>query len=369
MTTYNDLRSRGFPGVVLMDENGNVGASIDLGDLQLLAGTAIIGKVGIDQTTPGTTDSVTVSTAQGAGAAIGATSGAAVITDATGTIQQYLRGLVKLIAAKITVGFDQTTPGTTNGVAIAQIGATTVATGNGVVSAGVQRVAIASDSTGIVALPAAGTSIVGTKAAGTAAATSALGGGVYNTTVPAATDGQQVADQIDSTGSQYVNPEGRRATYSVENDTFTISATGVLIEIQGSASKTVRITRVSIDGVMTAAVDAEVLLIRRTAASTSGTPSTLTAAKHDSNNASATAVVKAFTSSPPTPGASAGVLRAMRAFLSTVSTQSRPAIFDFGTRNTQPIVLRGTSEFLTVYVSAASFSGGAFDVDIEWTEE
>ncbi len=63
-----------------------------------LVGTAILGKVGIDQTTPGTTDSVTVSTGQGAGAAIGAVSGAAVVTDANGTIQQYLRGLVKLCA-------------------------------------------------------------------------------------------------------------------------------------------------------------------------------------------------------------------------------------------------------------------------------
>lgn len=34
--------------------------SIDIGDIQLLAGTAIIGKVGIDQTTPGTTDSVSI---------------------------------------------------------------------------------------------------------------------------------------------------------------------------------------------------------------------------------------------------------------------------------------------------------------------
>lgn len=60
----------------------------------LTAGAAVIGKVSIDQTTPGTTDSVTVATAQGAGAAIGATSGAAVITDANGTIQQYLRGII-----------------------------------------------------------------------------------------------------------------------------------------------------------------------------------------------------------------------------------------------------------------------------------
>lgn len=45
------------------------------------------------------------------------------------------------------VGFDQTTVGTTNAVSLAQIGSTTIASGNGVVSAGVQRVAIASDNT------------------------------------------------------------------------------------------------------------------------------------------------------------------------------------------------------------------------------
>ena len=42
---------------------------------------------------------------------------------------------------------DQTTPGTTNAVSVAQLGATTVATGNGVTGAGSQRVTIASDNT------------------------------------------------------------------------------------------------------------------------------------------------------------------------------------------------------------------------------
>ncbi len=46
----------------------------------------------------------------------GNTIGAAVTTDANGTIQQYLRGLVKLVAAIISVKIDQTTPGSTNAV-------------------------------------------------------------------------------------------------------------------------------------------------------------------------------------------------------------------------------------------------------------
>jgi hypothetical protein len=58
------------------------------------------------------------------------------------------------------VGIDQTTPGTTNAVSLAQLGATTISTGNGVSGAGVQRVTLASDSTGQVAL-AAGTNGIG----------------------------------------------------------------------------------------------------------------------------------------------------------------------------------------------------------------
>lgn len=45
------------------------------------------------------------------------------------------------------VGIDQTTPGTTNAISIAQIGANTVLTGNGVTGTGSQRVTIASDNT------------------------------------------------------------------------------------------------------------------------------------------------------------------------------------------------------------------------------
>jgi hypothetical protein len=126
------------------------------------AGSNIVGKVGVDQTTPGTTDSVTVATGQGAGAAIGATSGAAVVTDANGTIQQYLRGLVKLVAAGIGLGAssakigvvttDQTTHGTTDLVAadITKVAGAAIAQGHGTAAAAV-RVELPTDGTGLVA--------------------------------------------------------------------------------------------------------------------------------------------------------------------------------------------------------------------------
>ena len=54
----------------------------------------------------------------------GVPTGAAVTTDVDGTLQQYLRGIVKLIAAIISVKIDQTTPGTTNKVVADPVTAT-----------------------------------------------------------------------------------------------------------------------------------------------------------------------------------------------------------------------------------------------------
>jgi hypothetical protein len=64
------------------------------------------------------------------------------------------------------VGIDQTTPGTTNAISLAQVGTTATATGNGVVNAGVQRVAIASDNTAFVVNTVPKTSCGNTLATG-----------------------------------------------------------------------------------------------------------------------------------------------------------------------------------------------------------
>lgn len=100
---------------------GDVVVNINTGQtIALSAGSAVAGKFGIDQTTPGTTNAVqlTASTA---------------------------------IAGKF--GIDQTTPGTTNLVALAanqsinnvQIGGNAVAVGAGASSTGTQRVILATD--------------------------------------------------------------------------------------------------------------------------------------------------------------------------------------------------------------------------------
>lgn len=127
-------------------------ASDSTGQIALAAGAALIGKVSIDQTTPGTTNGVQVNAALPAGSNI------------IGNFR-----------------IDQTTPGTTNGVQVnaalpaganiigalvanqsinlVQVAGASVSTGNGT-AAGSIRVALPTDGTGVVGL-IAGTALIG----------------------------------------------------------------------------------------------------------------------------------------------------------------------------------------------------------------
>ena len=118
-----------------------------------------------------------------------------------------------LVASSAIIGkvdIDQTTPGTTNGVSLAELGSTTIATGNGVSGAGTQRVNIASDNT---AFPVNATTIAGavTPVAGTSSMI-ATGGtavtmvtgpvkGCYITNPTSATD-----EGIGTAENAYANP-------------------------------------------------------------------------------------------------------------------------------------------------------------------
>lgn len=72
-------------------------------------------------------------------------------------------------------------------------------------AAGVQKVGIVGN---------AGASVDSTAAAGAAPTNAVLGSHVFNTTVPAPTAGQSVAQQCDSVGSLLVSSEGRKASYN-----------------------------------------------------------------------------------------------------------------------------------------------------------
>lgn len=168
--------------------------------------------------------------------------------------------------------------------------------------------------------------------------------------------------------------DGFKTTYAVGTQATATAGTGVILQIQGSATKTVRITRIHLKVYSATAAETTLKLQRTSAAATLGTPGTLTpAAKADNNDAASTAVVTHWTATGGTTGTVNG-----NPFLSDTcwmpsSTFAAPGSTDhdrtwlFGQMpGTKEIVLRGTTDFMTV-TSSGTTAGS--QVWIEWTEE
>lgn len=189
----------------------------------------------------------------------------------------------------------------------------------------------------------------------------------FNSTAPALVTGQYSAAQADSTGSLYVNTEGRKTTYSAFAS-FTAVA-GDIAVLPGSASKTIRVTRVEVSFVTTGTAAIEtVQLVKRSAADSGGTSAAMTAVPHDSAFAAASAAPLSYTVAP-TPGAAVGTVRGVQFNdASSALPGANTWIWDFGTRPGASIVLRGVAQELCVSLPTA-ISTQTAQVSFEWTEE
>ncbi len=165
--------------------------------------------------------------------------------------------------------------------------------------------------------------------------------------------------------------ESITTSYSVGTSNLAVAATATdIFEISGSASKVVRIKKITVSGVATANGTYTIRLVKRSTANTVGTSSTLTIVPHDSSDAAATAIVKSYTANPTT-GTTVGIIKNKKMTVSTAATSTVDAnviLFEFGQYGEKSIVLRGTSEMLTVNLSNTTITGGTLDIDITWTE-
>jgi hypothetical protein len=155
-----------------------------------------------------------------------------------------------------------------------------------------------------------------------------------------------------------------------------VVAAGDAVTIAGSATKTIKITRIKYSGTSTAATGAavDVALIKRSTADTAGTSTAPTPVPLDSNDAAVTAVVTAYTVAP-TLGTAVGTI-AVDKYVPTLATATAtdfpiPAYVEymFGNRPSHGIVLRGTAQQLCINFSATPLATNSFDFTIEWTEE
>jgi hypothetical protein len=173
--------------------------------------------------------------------------------------------------------------------------------------------------------------------------------------------------------SASVTPEdGGKATYTSILTGFTPVATATdILTIGGSASKVIRIIRLHIWGTATTAGQYPLFVIKRSAANTAGTTATITPTLHDSGNGAAAAAVKNYTVNATGLGASAGTLRLVNLWLTTVTTQQTTHyIEEFGNRPGQAIVLRSATEFFCLNFNGVAVPAGtSLNIFIEHTEE
>lgn len=157
-------------------------------------------------------------------------------------------------------------------------------------------------------------------------------------------------------------------TYRAAIASFGNSSAGDVFCINGSATKVVKVKNIRVTAVASQGIADDITLIRRSAADTGGTPTSVSLIKNDTLNASPTASVTAYATAPSTSG-TAGVVGSQVISITTTTggVAAIAAIFTFAQSGDQPEVLRGTAEGLCINVPATA--GGQWSIDEEHTEE
>jgi len=165
-----------------------------------------------------------------------------------------------------------------------------------------------------------------------------------------------------------VNLTSPAVTYSaVANNVVPAALATDLVTIYGSASKTVNILNIWVSGVQTTAGQAQIMLIKRSAANSAGTSTASLRIPYDSTDAAATATVLAYTANP-TLGAAVGNVRGDRLFLPGAAAAVDAQGLTWSFVNGKQLILRGVAQGIAINLNGITLAGGSINVTIEWTE-
>ncbi len=158
-------------------------------------------------------------------------------------------------------------------------------------------------------------------------------------------------------------------SYAAGSTAVANTGAGNLLCIYGSATKTIYVNVAHATAIATAAIEVPVSIIKYSTAPSGGTGSALTNVPLDSNNAAATATVTAYTVSP-TPGTAVGTVGAhiVAVGVQGNTASNTEALWEYGIRADQALVLRGTTQGACINVGAAG-AGGSWAVYFKWTEQ
>lgn len=162
----------------------------------------------------------------------------------------------------------------------------------------------------------------------------------------------------------------RAATYRAVITGITTASTPTdIFRISGSATKTVYIKSISVDGVKTTSGTLLVNLIKRSTANSDGTTVAITEHPLDSTSAAATAVAVGITANM-TVGTGVIIGSQRVAWLSnTAATAPRAAKWEWGDWGPNSFaVLRGVAQGLAINLDGVTQTGGSANVEVEWME-
>lgn len=151
------------------------------------------------------------------------------------------------------------------------------------------------------------------------------------------------------------------------------SATTDLLLLQGSATKTVRLKKLRVGGVATAAEALLVLLKKHTFPNSGGTATTVAAAKHDSDAPNQTATLKVYSANPTITTVAIATMGAGHMVLTDTTGTSaamKPVEWDFCRNEDQAGVLRSSTQEIAVNLNGVSPGAGAvLFYEVEWEED
>lgn len=205
-----------------------------------------------------------------------------------------------------------------------------------------------------------------------------ISAGYYNPLPIVSSSANPTPVQLDVTGAQYVNTEGRKVSYTWANNqsSFAAAPNEILI-LGGSSTKVVRVVRFEIVALATAAISQLLILLRRNVASSAGTTigGLPIPTPTDSQYPASTATVNLYTANPTVndPVTNRFIKVWAQPFgivTAATSVINSRNIFSFGDNGTGHLVLHGPQEQFCLTAGAAALpAGSVLYYSLEWTEE
>lgn len=164
---------------------------------------------------------------------------------------------------------------------------------------------------------------------------------------------------------QYQQPINK-ATYAAAFFNVYVSYFFVL---QGSASKIVSITRFGFSGTQTTGGQ-RVFGAQILTGVSGGTPTLVTPAFYDSQNPTASAIARIYTSGATPAGTAGQICRGWTLFMPAPADKSDPSQIDetIGRDPDQKLVLRNANEFFALMLVGGAIPGAAISGYCKWTE-